>query len=79
MSKRQPEESNFRSLNFHELKAEFIATEIELATTFCQLAQSSRESEKVRQHVQNARRAYQTVCHLMTRNSPPRAARQGSF
>jgi hypothetical protein len=42
-------------------RAQFVMAEVDLATTFCAVAQSSDDPEKVKRNVGNARTGYDTI------------------
>jgi len=46
---------------FHDNQIQFLLTELEVATTFCKVAKSSADPEKIKRNVANARVAYQAV------------------
>jgi hypothetical protein len=49
---------------FERNRAQFLITELDTATTFCEVAKSSNDPEKTRRNVKNAREGYDTILRL---------------
>jgi hypothetical protein len=46
---------------FEQNRTHFLLTELDLSTTFCEIAKSSNDPEKAKRNVGNARTGYDTV------------------
>src|SRR5256885_14491310 len=51
---------------YHAAQFQFVATELELATTFCHVAASSSNSHKSERNAEQARRAYVSATHFLS-------------
>jgi len=50
---------------FEEAKAQFILSELSLAVTFCEIAESTRDPERAQINRANARRAYEAAAYYL--------------
>jgi hypothetical protein len=53
--------------NSNRIGAEFLITDLDIALTFLDVAQTSTNQETIRRNREHARRAYDTVVHLMSK------------
>ncbi len=49
---------------FEISQVEFLLTELDTATTFCNVAKSAREPEKIERNIAHAREGYDTAMHF---------------
>jgi hypothetical protein len=54
--------------------ADFVSTELDLAMTFCNIALSSHNLNKVRRNIQNATKAHNSALHFLDDVHPSRSA-----
>ena len=52
-------------------RADFITTELALASTFCEIAKLTRSSERREENARNARKAYQAAVRFLDRGKLP--------